>query len=166
MFATHLNIGSNQGCRHENIQRAAALIEHLDGVRSTRCSEVVESEPWGYDSPNRFLNMGMLVHTDMHPAQLLPMLLEIQNSISPDPHRNPDGTYADRIVDIDIIASHDLDAETPVVYSDSRLTVPHPLMHCRDFVLLPLLQLEPDWRHPLSGIGGRQLLINVLTKKS
>lgn len=166
MFTTHLNIGSNQGCRHENIQRAAALIEHLDQVCSSSRSEIVESEPWGFESANRFLNMGMLVRTELHPTRLWPLLLEIQNSISDRPHRNADGSYADRQVDIDIIAACDEKTCTPVVYSDSMLTVPHPRMHLREFVLLPLLQLEPGWRHPLLGVDGQQLLINVLTKKS
>lgn len=164
MFKIHLNIGSNQGCRRENIERAAALVEHIAQVTSSLRSEIVESEPWGFESPNRFLNMGMLVESSLHPSELFPQLVAIQNSISPQSHRNADGTYADRQVDIDVIAAAEKETGRAVVLAEGELILPHPQMHLRDFVLLPLLQLEPGWVHPLTGIDGQQLLINVLTK--
>ena len=61
MFKVHLNIGSNQGCRSDNIGRAAALVEHSGCVVSACRSAIVETEPWGYISPNAYMNMGMLL---------------------------------------------------------------------------------------------------------
>lgn len=149
--ACYINIGSNQGDRMANIDRAVALI--ADRLAATpNLSDPVESEPWGYTSDSPYLNVGLLVHTAMAPDSLLDTLLDIQQSISPAPHRNPDGTYADRLIDIDLIACGETVVNDRTTPAGNRLTLPHPRMHLRPFVLIPMLQLDPDWRHPLSGL--------------
>lgn len=117
-----------------------------------RRSAYIESEPWGYDSPRPFLNLGLAVETEIPPGKLLDLLLGVERSISPVSHRTPSGDYADRLIDIDLIAYGNLVVDTP------RLTLPHPRMHLRDFVLRPMTQLAPEWRHPLSGLTSAEML--------
>lgn len=145
-------MGSNLGDRTALTRRAIAAIEPL--CDSVRVSDPVESEPWGYDSPNRYLNTGITVETTLSPRQLLDRLQQIEQTLCHDPHRKPDGSYADRGLDIDIITAecHPADREPYTIIShDPALTLPHPRMQLRQFVLIPLRQLHPDWIHPLLG---------------
>lgn len=148
MTTAYVNIGSNQGDRRDNLARAVALIAGRLHV-APRVSAVVESRPWGYESPNPYLNVGITFATALPPGRLLDLLLEVERSLSPTPHRTAAGGYADRTVDIDLIACGNTvldDAPTP---AGRRITLPHPLMHLRRFVLDPMRQLWPQWRHPL-----------------
>lgn len=155
----HINIGSNSGCRHALIERAAAAVASAAGGPVSR-SAVIETEPWGFDSPNAFLNLGLMVERELPPATdmrafaltLLRRLRAIERGIDPSPHRDASGGYIDRAIDIDLIAVGDLVMETP------ELTLPHPRMHERDFVLRPMAELDPLWRHPLLGITSSELL--------
>ena len=147
----HVNIGSNIGDRQALIDLAVTRIEASLGVKARR-APLEESEPWGYESPNPFLNLGIAIETDLDPLALHRLLQQIQFSISPDPHRTPDGGYADRPIDIDLIAVGDRVVATP------ELTLPHPRMHLRPFVLRPIAHLEPAWRHPLLHLSALQLL--------
>ncbi len=155
----HINIGSNSGCRHALIERAAAAVASAAGGPVSR-SAVIETEPWGFDSPNAFLNLGLMVERELPPATdmrafaltLLRRLRAIERGIDPSPHRDASGGYIDRAIDIDLIAVGDLVMETP------ELTLPHPRMHEREFVLRPLAELDPLWRHPLLGLTGSELL--------
>ena len=131
-----LNLGSNLGDRRHNLSRAIAAIEKEFGY--FELSHTVESEPWGYDSPNPYLNVGMMIISDLEPLEILHKLQAIERSINPASHRNPDGSYADRYIDIDIIAIDDLVIDT------EELTVPHPRMMEREFVITPMMELAPD----------------------
>lgn len=137
----HINIGSNTGDRRALLERAVARVSSLS-LSEARVSATVESEPWGFTSPHRFLNAGVEITTEMEPLQLLEALLAIQTEISDAPHRHPDGSYADRPIDIDLICMEDTVTDTPA------LTLPHPRMHLRPFVLIPLCELSPQWVHP------------------
>ncbi|MDE6048648.1 MAG: 2-amino-4-hydroxy-6-hydroxymethyldihydropteridine diphosphokinase, partial [Paramuribaculum sp.] len=100
MHTAYINIGSNLGDRQGNIAAAVAAVRsritpHL------RLSDPVESTPWGYDSPNGYINIGVAFETALSPHALLHTLLEIEKSISPLSHRTPAGEYADRVIDID-----------------------------------------------------------------
>lgn len=155
----HINIGSNSGCRHALIERAAAAVASAAGGPVSR-SAVIETEPWGFDSPNAFLNLGLMVERELPPATdmrafaltLLRRLRAIERGIDPSPHRDASGAYIDRAIDIDLIAVGALVMDTP------ELTLPHPRMHERDFVLRPMAELDPLWRHPLLGITSSELL--------
>ena len=136
MPLVHLSIGSNKGDRLGYIDRAVALISSLAGT-VTAVSEPVESEPWGFESTNKFINVGINIDTPLTPLQLLDTLQSIERTISPDPHRNPDGTYRDRSVDIDIILYRGVSIDTP------RLTIPHPNPAQRLFVMHPLQAIWP-----------------------
>ncbi|MCM1355734.1 MAG: 2-amino-4-hydroxy-6-hydroxymethyldihydropteridine diphosphokinase [Staphylococcus sp.] len=152
----HINIGSNSGHREAFIELAVAAVSSVWAGCEVECSEVVETPPWGFDSPNPFLNVGVLVRVprgrwdsgatrEMIALAVLGQLLEIQRSIDPSPHRGADGSYIDRNIDIDLIAIADWVVETPA------LTLPHPRMHLREFVLQPMVQLDAAWCHPLYG---------------
>ena len=134
MSTVHLNIGSNTGDRPALIERAIVLIGQRAGEVTAR-SSVVESPPWGFESSNSFINVGINIETMLSPLGLLDVLQEIEREVSPLPHRNPDGSYRDRGIDIDIIAW-----ENKTVTTD-RLTVPHPRARERDFVMIPLREI-------------------------
>jgi len=151
MPSAYINIGSNQGDRRANIGRAVALIESALGTTACR-APLYQSPAWGYDSTFPYLNLGITVDTSMPAQKLMEVLLHIQQSINPAPHRNADGTYADREIDIDLIAFGDLTTDTPT------LTLPHPRMHLREFVLVPMATLLPTWRHPATGLTPAAML--------
>lgn len=145
-----LNIGSNLGDRRRNISRAVAALEREFGY--FELSHSLESAPWGFDSENSFLNIGMMIISDLPPLEILHKLQSIEKAIGPGSHRNPDGSYADRLIDIDIIAIDDMVIDTP------ELQIPHPRMAERRFVLEPLAELAPFWVHPLSGKSPADML--------
>ena len=244
MIDIHINIGSNSGDREALIERAVVAVSSIfpDAVEIRR-SDIIETPPWGFDSPNPFLNIGMLVRLDSNPAlnigmpvcpddkaalnigmhmrpdgnpgtvvgtrcsayarrnsdengikpdsdtvsenvadsdcissgiratarpynasrieselvddvadisqkmkekfvvDVLHSLQRVQASIDPSPHRDATGAYIDRAIDIDLIAINDWIVETP------ELSLPHPRMLLRDFVMIPLKQLDPQWKH-------------------
>lgn len=163
-YNIHINIGSNSGCRHALIERAAAAVASATEGHVRR-SSVIETAPWGFVSPNAFLNLGLMVEVDL-PAEtdmqafaltLLRRLRDIERGIDPSPHRDASGGYIDRAIDIDLIAVGEL------VMVTSELTLPHPRMHERDFVLRPLAELDPHWRHPLLGLTASELLSKIET---
>jgi 2-amino-4-hydroxy-6-hydroxymethyldihydropteridine diphosphokinase len=139
-----LNIGSNLGCRELNITRAVREIEKLYGY--FELSKKVESEPWGFDSPNSFINVAMMIITEDSPREVLARLKEIEQRISPRSHRKSDGSYADRVIDIDIMAIDEL------IIDEEGLKVPHPHLAERDFFIRPFLELAPGWRDPRTGL--------------
>ncbi|MDE5689018.1 MAG: 2-amino-4-hydroxy-6-hydroxymethyldihydropteridine diphosphokinase [Paramuribaculum sp.] len=140
----YIGIGSNIGDRHAIIRRAVTAI--MSSIDSAACvSDPYESPAWGYDSPNTYINICVAARTPMSPLALFEELQAIERSISPAPHRAPDGTYIDRAIDIDLIAVDDVVFDTPA------LTLPHPRMHLRPFVLVPMAQIASQWRHPVLG---------------
>lgn len=134
----HLNIGSNQGDRAALIERAVALLVERLRPTARRVSSPVESPPWGFDSPHPFLNVGLDLElsSGIEPEALLDITQQCERELGSTPHRNPDGSYRDRNIDIDIILIDSLRISTP------RLTVPHPHMNERAFVLGPLRELR------------------------
>ena len=151
MPLAYINIGSNQGDRMANIDRAVAQIESALGATACR-APLYQSPAWGYDSALPYLNLGITVDTTMEAPKLMAVLLDIQQSINPASHRTADGTYADREIDIDLISLGDLTVDTP------DLTLPHPRMHLRTFVLVPMATLLPTWRHPATSLTPAEML--------
>lgn len=123
----YINIGSNLGNRLINLSKAVSAIEKEFGW--FEISHHIESEPWGFESKNKFLNIGMLFLSDREPLDVLHALQRIEKSISPEPHRTKKGGYADRVIDIDIMAVDDLHLASP------ELTLPHPHLEDRPFFL-------------------------------
>lgn len=151
MPTAYINIGSNKGDRLAHIEQSVALIEQMCQCPARR-STLIKSSPWGYFSNNEYLNLGIVVETSIEPLHLITGLLDIEHSISTDSHRDQKGNYVDRCIDVDLIAVDDI-----VIESD-MLTLPHPRMHLREFVLRPMDELIPDWVHPIFLLTPRQML--------
>ena len=146
----YLNIGSNMGDRRDNLYRAVVAL--VAGMDNCAVSSIVESEPWGFESENRFMNLGMRLSSDLEPQAMLDRIHEIEHYLGSASHRDEHGGYIDRLVDIDIVAIDDM------VINTATLQVPHPHLPERDFFLKPMIQLAPDWRHPVIGLTASQML--------
>lgn len=147
----HINIGSNLGDRAALIECAVALISKAFAPAAIHRAAPIESDAWGYESPNRFLNIGICFESALSPHEIFSRLQKIEHKISSHPHRDTAGNYTDRLIDIDLIAvgNH--------VVNSAALTLPHPRMHLRRFVLQPMTELDPDWQHPLLGLSAADL---------
>ena len=145
-----LNLGSNLGNRLLHISRAMKAIGEEFGPYET--SHKVESDPWGFDSTNRFVNIGLAIDSDLDPEEVMRRLQEIEKRISPRGHRRWDGSYNDREIDIDIMATDGGD------YDSETLHIPHRHLPKRAFFLKPLAELAPQWSDPASGLTAAQML--------
>ena len=129
----YLSLGSNLGDRAENLRRAIALIgERVGAVQ--RVSSFIETEPWGFESKNRFLNAAVMVLTTLSPEECLKATQQIERELGRK-SKSRNGNYHDRPIDIDLLLYGDLKLSTP------KLTIPHPRMHERDFVMIPLREI-------------------------
>lgn len=135
----YLNIGTNLGNLRQNIHRAIAALSA--GTGGCMVSDMVESEPWGFESAHRFLNVGVAIDTHMQPMDVLQWLHDIERRLGSDSHRDEHGGYVDRLVDIDIMAIDD-NQGNPVNIDTPSLQVPHKHLHDRPFFLQPLRQLR------------------------
>ncbi len=133
MYHVYLSLGTNLGNRKRNIREAIEKIEEQIGVVK-RQSTLYETKPWGYSSPNDFINACVLVFTPMAPRQVLEAAQKIEREMGRT-LKSVDGEYHDRIIDIDILMIDDL------VINEPDLHVPHPLMEERDFVMKPLKEI-------------------------
>lgn len=129
----YLALGSNLGDRHGNIAKAIQKIGELIGD-VVRQSTLLETEPWGFDSNNRFVNGCVCVKTDLSPRELLQMTQLIEQELGRT-IKSTDGKYHDRTIDIDILIYDDITVDEP------DLKIPHPLMQDRDFVMVPLKEI-------------------------
>jgi 2-amino-4-hydroxy-6-hydroxymethyldihydropteridine diphosphokinase len=129
-----VGIGSNQGDRLGAISRALHALENESGVRVLRVSHVYESEPWGVTEQPRFANAVALVDFDGEADALLAVLQGIEERLG----RVREKRYGPRTIDLDVLLFGDEQWDSP------RLTVPHPKLVERDFVVTPLLEIAPD----------------------
>lgn len=150
MSQVYLSLGSNMGHREAILLLAIAQIEEQIGTVLSQ-SALYDTEPWGFQSPHRFLNAALCCQTTLTPLQVLDATQHIERQLGR-LHKSHDGHYQDRPIDIDILLYDDLILHTP------RLIVPHPLMHLRTFVLEPLCQIAPQLVHPQLGLTMQQLL--------
>ena len=129
----YLSLGSNLGNRHATMQQAILLLGKQAGSVD-RVSSAIETEPWGFESANKFLNMCVRITTTLSPEQLLATTKDIDQLLGRTT-KSVNGQYHDRPIDIDILTYDDLHINTP------SLTLPHPHMHERDFVMIPLREI-------------------------
>lgn len=140
MAIAYLALGTNIGNKRRNMITAAALLaERVGDVLAL--SGFYETEPWGFQSENTFLNAALQLDTSLSPLELLKATQEIEIEMGRTQKSN--GAYHDRIIDIDILLYDDLVMQTP------ELTLPHPLMHERLFVMEPLAEIAPNVIHPV-----------------
>lgn len=133
-----LGLGSNVGDRLANIRAAVRMIVEI-GVGNMSVSSVYETPPWGNDEQGSFLNACIVLEAAFEPFVFLRKLKAIEKTIG----RVPRERWGPREIDADILLWGDLCLQTPT------LSIPHPFMHKRAFVLVPLAQIAPDMRHPL-----------------
>ncbi|MDD2961095.1 MAG: 2-amino-4-hydroxy-6-hydroxymethyldihydropteridine diphosphokinase [Muribaculaceae bacterium] len=131
----YLNIGTNLGDKEQNIESAISMIESAFGIVARR-SDVIESEAWGFESTNTFLNIGISFDTQIDAMSILKIIKQIEREMGCFTHRTTKGEYADRIIDIDI-----MDVEGVVLESE-LLNIPHIHLHDREFFIKPYLQLK------------------------
>ena len=132
-------MGSNLGNREKNLKWALNYLKALP-LKIIKCSRIYETKPWGFKSPNLFLNMVLLGETSLSPWALIFEIKKIEAKMGRNPKKRK--IYEDRIIDIDIIFYEDL------IINSKSLTIPHPYMDKREFVILPCLELIPYWDHP------------------
>lgn len=130
----YLGLGSNLGDCRKNLERAIRLIGDRVGL-VTRQSSFIETEPWGFESPNKFMNAVILCETTRSPREVLLLTQQIERDMGR-MKKSVSGGYADRAIDIDILLYDDVTIDEP------DLKIPHPLMHQRDFVMIPLEEVK------------------------
>ena len=138
MALSYLSLGSNIGGRREMINRAMSLIEAHTGHLITTSSWYL-CEPWGLTGQNEFVNIAVALDTGLYPEELIIRLMRIENYLG----KTIKKQYGPRNIDIDILLYEDHVVDHP------NLIVPHPKLHERNFVLIPLAEIGPDLIHPI-----------------
>ena len=140
MAIAYLGLGTNVVNKRRNMITAAALLaERVGDILAL--SGFYETEPWGFESENFFLNAAVKLKTSFSPLEVLQITQQIEKELGRTEKSN--GVYHDRIIDIDILLYEDEVLQIP------ELTLPHPLMHERKFVMDPLAEIAPFVVHPV-----------------
>ena len=150
MAEVYLGLGTNLGDKEANLNMAMEEISKRVG-EITSLSAYYLTEPWGFDSQNTFLNAVCKVCTTFSPSEVLSITQSIEKDLGR-MKKSIDGQYSDRPMDIDILLYDDVIINTP------ELSIPHPLMHKRLFVLQPLAAIAPQVVHPIFKKSISQLL--------
>jgi 2-amino-4-hydroxy-6-hydroxymethyldihydropteridine diphosphokinase len=141
-----LGLGANLGDRAASLATALALL--VPDCGPFRCSPVYETPPWGDLDQPPFLNQVVRGQTRLDRHALLRLVKRVEREVG----RVPTRRWGPRVVDVDVLAYGDL------VAADAEIEVPHPRLHERAFVLVPLAALDPQWRHPRLGATASELL--------
>lgn len=142
----YLALGSNLGNRLANLKQAVAALSPQMELKAK--SHVYETPPWGYQNQPKFLNQVIQVSTYLEPEPLLKHLKRLEVTLG----RKASFRNGPRLIDIDILFYDNLVLDTP------SLVIPHPRLHERGFVLLPLADIAPDFIHPVQKKSVRELL--------
>ena len=135
-----LLLGSNLGEQQKNLDNACVLIEENAG-KIISFSSVYKTEPWGYASENWFYNRVIKIETTMDVFLLFEKTCEIEKKMGRSD--KTEMNYTDRLIDIDILFFDNLILKT------TRIEIPHPRLHLRKFTLIPLVEIMPDFVHPV-----------------
>ncbi len=147
----YLLFGSNLGDRIGFIQNAIREIEFNFG-KVLNSSSLYESPAWGFYSSEKFLNQVVLFETILSPEALLDGLLGVEKKLG---RKRKEVGYSSRKIDIDILYFDNL------IVEKSNLSIPHPRLHQRRFVLLPLSEIAPDYKHPVLRMTTKEMLEHV-----
>jgi len=149
MPQVYLSLGTNLGKRLDNLAQARALL--LPEVQVKKLSSVYETAPWGYLDQADFYNQVLLGETTLTPLRLLNKLKRIENILG----RKQTFRYGPRVIDLDILFYESC------IINTKRLQIPHPRLQERAFVLVPLVEIAPDFVHPQLGLTMQELLDQV-----
>jgi 2-amino-4-hydroxy-6-hydroxymethyldihydropteridine diphosphokinase len=147
-----LSLGSNLGDKQKNIETAYKKIEERIG-NIVSVSALYISNPVDFQSDNLFVNSVCEVGTELSVCTTFAITQEIEKEIGRS-EKSINGVYSDRLIDIDVLLADNLVIQSP------KLTIPHPKMHLRDFVLKPMCEIAPDMVHPVLKKSMRELLAN------
>ncbi|MDQ0273071.1 2-amino-4-hydroxy-6-hydroxymethyldihydropteridine diphosphokinase [Cytobacillus purgationiresistens] len=134
MNVAYIGLGSNIGNRSENLNEAIKSLSLLEGISVVNYSSIYETDPVGYEDQDQFLNMVIQLETVMSPMQLLETCLQVEKNLG----RKRLVRWGPRNIDLDILLYNHENIET------EKLIIPHPRMQERAFVLIPLLEIQPD----------------------
>lgn len=151
MSTIYLSLGSNLGDRYANLQRAVGELNKL--LKITAISPVFATEPWGDVDQPPFLNICVAAIGNLPPHELLHQIKRIESDMG----RAPARRWGPRLIDIDILFYDQ------IVIEDEEMTIPHPRLAERAFVLAPLAVINPDLRHPQTGLSVQEMLERVDT---
>ena len=149
--AAYIGIGSNLGDKRSNCSRAIEMIEQIPGCELLRCSDWYLTKPIGTGEQDWYLNGVLAVQTRLPVRGLLGRLMAIERNMG----RVRKERWGPRIIDLDILLYGQ------EIINEENLRVPHPLMHLRRFVLVPLVQLDPNLIHPTLGMSVAELLKRI-----
>lgn len=138
----YLSLGSNLGERHTLLIKAIDALQERVGAL-VACSSFIETEPWGFESDNRFLNAAVHLATSLSPIELLQITQDIERQLGRTT-KSHDDQYHDRPIDIDILLYDDLQLNETYDIDGHKvsLILPHPHMYERDFVMIPLGEIR------------------------
>ena len=149
MAIVYLGLGTNLGNKAANLHAAVHLISGKIG-RVISLSSFYATAPWGFESENSFLNAAICVETTISHLEVLHATQAIERTLGRT-QKSADGIYHDRIIDIDLLLYN------KEIIKTAELTLPHPLMLQRDFVMKPVVEIAPDVVHPVAGKKLREL---------
>ncbi len=141
MAKVYLGLGTNLGDKEANLRTAIYKLQERIG-KQVSLSSFYETAPWGFESTHSFLNAAICLETPLAPLEVLHTTQEIEKELGR-MKKSVNGVYSDRSIDIDILLYDDLILQTP------ELTIPHPLMTERDFVMQPLVEIAGNVIHPV-----------------
>lgn len=161
MSRVYISLGSNLGEREKNIKEAIRLIvseasllptkESKKKINIVKISSIYETEPIGFTEQNWFLNAVIEIETTLSPQELLVVLQQVESKLGKKIERK----WGPRTIDLDILLYDDIILDSP------DLQIPHKLMHERAFVLIPLVQIAPNIKHPVLNKTIKELVVSV-----
>ena len=154
MAKVYLGLGTNLGDKEQNLRDAVQKIEEQVG-KIVSLSAFYVTAPWGFSSDNSFLNAAVCVETKLSPLEVLQETQMIEKELGRT-QKSVNRMYSDRLIDIDLLLYEDL-VLSVISASGEELTLPHPLMTERDFVMKPLAEIAPGLVHPVLGKTVKEL---------
>ena len=136
----YISLGSNMGDKSSNLRKAMDKLRNNKYINIVKESSIIDTEPWGYEEQDSFKNCVIEIKTLLNPRELMTKLLDIEKEMK----RERIIKWGPRIIDLDIILFDD------IITEDDYVTIPHPRMEEREFVLRPLSEIAPNIIHPLS----------------
>lgn len=146
-YRTVISLGTNMGDRLQHLKTAVKKFGESAG-RVIQISSVYETEAWGIQGQQAFYNQVMLCSTTLLPRELLNALLDIEMEMG----RIREVKWGPRLIDLDILYYENR------IINEPGLQIPHPFISQRRFILVPLAETAPEWKHPVSGLTAEELL--------